>query len=225
MSTTAATTTTEASRAQIAGATKVLHDADASMAAARIERRQAERDLRAALSDEPWFTALVKVAVARRRSDVIAAGEAEAHAILQTPTSERRMRPSQIVPSIAAWSNGVPSPDFLIRPLIAAVDEVADAEIEAAKQAHVESVRAGDTAAAVEWLDAHEAAASSTPTAAVTRKPGTVEVFTQTHKDGRVLTTHRNVSTGESVTVDESGQPYTPPPVPPVPMGGPSPFR
>lgn len=83
--------------------------------------RDANADLRRALLDSTIGQALVAVGVAQH---------AKRRAIQVENTARRHLGMSELTTpaylGIADWRNGVPSPDFLIRPLIRAVDEEAE---------------------------------------------------------------------------------------------------
>lgn len=205
-------------------ATHALATSDVDLANARKAEREAVRELRNILSAEPWVQALVKVAVARRQIEVVAAVEHEAHQVLNTPASQRRTRATPTVGSIAAWRDGSPSAEFLARPLAEAVDALAGDEISNEITRRLEALHKAD-AKATRWHRKLEADAAEDPIIALSLRPGAIEVTTATLPDGRIITTHRNISTGQSVSLTEDGKPYTPPAPKPVRMGGPSRFR
>lgn len=185
------------------------HVAPGEQAALGKAARHAEREFRAALADQPWVQALIDLAAARRRRDVVAAMVERAHAALGSEAPPRNMA---ALDSIAGWHDGQISPDFLARPIAAVVDDAASERIAreiAESNAAADAVIAdSEKLAELREQNAQDTQrAEADPAARVRLGGGRVEVST-VDIDGLTYTRHHNLDTNESVIVDADGNEY-----------------
>ncbi|EOM74608.1 hypothetical protein DW322_03385 [Rhodococcus rhodnii] len=185
------------------------HVAPGVQAALGTATRQAERQFRAALADQPWVQALVDLAAAKRGRDVASAMVERAHAALGSEPPPRNMA---ALDSIAGWHDGQISPDFLARPIAAVVDDAASEriarEIDESNAAADTVIADSEKLAELRDQNAQDAQrAADDPVARVRLGGGRMEVDT-VDIDGTSYTRHFNLDTNESVIIDADGNEY-----------------
>ncbi|RAL32872.1 hypothetical protein [Rhodococcus sp. AQ5-07] len=186
----------------------LTHEAGAEAAAARDGARKAATIVKDALAQQPWVEALIEYAIAQKRSDIVFKRIERAHMALGTEPP----RPPNVPLSIADWRDGVPSPGFLIRPLIDLIDDAADvraAELIAERDAEVDAIISDDDAIArsSERNEADLERAAIDPAFAVSVGTSSDRIEVRTVDiDGVPHTVHRNIDTLEQVAVGPDGK-------------------